>query len=279
MSIGTQKLSIIVPVGIDKTLSPELIACITDSRLSSHQIILIVDQGMTDANPSTEESLGRLSTMPVNNIKIVYGVFNSPGMCRNEGLRWSNNDWIVFWDADDVPILEGLFAALEFAQQKNKDIVVSQAIRVDGNSHEHLIQDNWFGLLTWPGIWRILFNQKTINKKKFADWKWCEDQDFILNSFSSSTEIGWFGKVTYKYNQNVSGSTTQDHTNSVFLQQFHEKLRNPKSYQANVSLISLFHIKTLLALFRRQPRLWAIPLMIGTLKGVLSILLNLYKLR
>lgn len=279
MSTGTQKLSIIVPIGLDKTLSPESVACITDPRLSSHQIILIVDQGVTDANPSTEESLYRISIMPMNNIKIVRGVFNNPGMCRNEGLRWSSNDWIVFWDADDAPIIEGLFAALEFAQQENKDIVVSQAIRVDENSHEHLIQDNWFGLITWPGIWRILFNRKSITNKQFADWKWCEDQDFILKSFSSSLEIGWFGQVTYKYNQNVSGSTTQDHANSVFLQHFYEKLRNPRGYQANFALINLFHIKTLLALFRRNPKLWTIPLIIGTLKGCLSILLNLYKLR
>ena len=200
-------------------------------------------------------------------------------MCRNEGLKHSSNDWIIFWDADDIPILDGLFAMLEFAQQENKDIVVGQAIRVDENLNEHLIKSSWFGLITWPGIWRILFNRRLIRNKEFATWKWCEDQDFILKTFPYSLELGWFDQVTYKYNQNVLGSTTKDQQNSIFLNRFYEKLKNPNSYQTNAALVRLFEVKTLLTLFRRNPKSWVIPLMIATFDSLISSLINLSKLR
>lgn len=68
----------------------------------------------------------------------------SPSKPRNIGLTLATGDYVIYLDADDQILPEGVIAALDVARRTNADFVRAPLIRVDGGGEQLMNTiDNW----------------------------------------------------------------------------------------------------------------------------------------
>jgi hypothetical protein len=252
------KISIIIPVGVDKELHPNFQSFVTNPLLRDHEVIIIKDKReATKVDPETRQTLAQIAKLELDNLVFLEGSFFGAGESRNFGILHSRFDWIYFWDADDEPIVEAALEMVETAAKSDKKLAIGQAVRKKkDNLEEILISNSLWGLTTWPGLWRIAFHRSLIKGYPFLSWKWCEDQDFILRTISNELEVMRFYKVVYRYYQGVPNSATSVTSDWTYLTDFYKNLRKSNEYIVNPGIRHLFLLKTLLALMRHKFFLW-----------------------
>jgi glycosyltransferase involved in cell wall biosynthesis len=143
----------------------------------------------------------------LQNVYFIEGRFGNPGSARNIGLRACKGEWITFWDCDDEPNIPKFLRLLESVVQDNSDICIANYnIRneINGTITEKL---PWSGdfkedIRTFalnPGIWRIIFNKKVINKISFNPLKMAEDQIFICEAMLNANSVKFVNDRIYTY--------------------------------------------------------------------------------
>jgi teichuronic acid biosynthesis glycosyltransferase TuaG len=169
------------------------------------QLILIWDRAggdLRDRNDLIHEFEG------FENLELIEGHFEGPGLARNSGIKKAKGEWIVFWDSDDEPLPVSLFSALEKIPNDEIDFLVTRysILRESvGSDGEILSRDNdmesdagsWlFGGL---GIWRIALRRKSLSSLEFPNLSMGEDLVFFLR-FLVGNPIGFFSnETTYIY--------------------------------------------------------------------------------
>jgi glycosyltransferase involved in cell wall biosynthesis len=173
---------------------------------NSYEVILVHD---IKRKALESKSLYELSGMH-SNLKVIEGVFNSPGAARNAGLEVVQGKYLAFWDSDDYPILDNFEEMVKFAQTEKSDCVVGGYIRVD--KEERLVVPSKDRLLELigiePGMWRILFLSDVAKNVRFPEINLGEDQIFLNLVDGNVQKYNTFRFPVYKYRCNNPNQIT-----------------------------------------------------------------------
>ncbi|CAN2170959.1 WcaA Glycosyltransferases involved in cell wall biogenesis [Candidatus Nanopelagicaceae bacterium] len=181
---------------------------------SHFQIILVLDS-CTDK--TVEELRSMKEFLPSNQIEIIEGTYGSPGGARNAGFEHARNEWVIFWDSDDIGSPKNLISGLETLSANlldaavfGYDIYSGHAARSKWNTWP-ISHEKSFDLFSLnPGIWRICFRRASIIDLKFPNLRMAEDQLFISDFMQKIPNIKFSNVVIYKYFVNVSNQLTSD---------------------------------------------------------------------
>jgi len=179
------------------------------------QIILVCDSS-TD---NTSEELAQLKESQMSaDVELLIGEFGSPGMARNAGMQLAKNDWLIFWDSDDVGEPKLLAKKLAMMDSQSFDAVVF-------GFEVHSSKGRMKSWLNWPidnsesldqvslnpGIWRICFNRRSLGKLEFNSLRMAEDQLFINDFLYLMPKLHFENAVIYKYFQGIENQLTSNH--------------------------------------------------------------------
>ncbi len=153
-------------------------------------------------DPSTTIELAELiKKYEKLDIKLVEGIYNSPGLARNAGLNGSIAPWVAFWDSDDLPNPLEAIAAITEADTDTEVIIGNY--RIDSpqgtTSVEHLSQME--NVAFSPGLWRMIIRSSTLGETRFCSVRMGEDQLFLIELNLGSRNIYFYDKEIYQYFQ------------------------------------------------------------------------------
>lgn len=139
------------------------------------------------------------------------GQFGSPGIARNFALSRCDSEYICFWDVDDQPNVEQSMQLLFGLKTSNRDLGI-------GNWSYHNRPDDLQGVSPLavgmsPGIWRFIFKRDLISNTRFSNFKWGEDQLFLLEIFSKNPSVFTDQNSVYNYVKHVEGALTTKNEN------------------------------------------------------------------
>ncbi len=229
-------LSVIVPIGkmdgnIDKLsdwiekIDPNLV-----------EVILIHDKQDEATAPALEQLRAKV---PRLKLIMVEGSWNNPGAARNEGLIRATQEWIAFWDADDMPEFKNAINSLQ-DQAEDTEVVIGQFVVVDAfNSERSSSQSKTTclnDLILNPGMWRMIFRREVISSLKFPHISMAEDQLFLVSSKLASRNITYSSKLFYTYYQGQINQLTQ---NSSKILDLHVALHILSKHFSNVEGLEL----------------------------------------
>lgn len=195
------RLSVIVPVTNMGGRLQNLKNWISEISPFDIQVILVHD--FRD-NETSEEMRDLVHNYKKNNnITFVEGQFGSPGAARNIGLSLVENEWVAFWDSDDVPHVKNVMRELSKASSSDLDCIVGNFEVNCANSKKYKIMPlsnsymDDIGLN--PGLWRFVFNSAQLGATSFADLSMAEDQVFLAKYFSILRNVKVSNSTFYIY--------------------------------------------------------------------------------
>ena len=176
------------------------------------QIILVCDSSID----RTFYELQKIqSTLPSTQIEVLEGKFGSPGSARNAGIAKASNDWVVFWDSDDLGNPKVLLEELRSVDTDSIDAVifgyeifsgeqkVKSWIEWPKNSEKCIDE-----ITLNPGIWRFCFKRSSLRSLTFPKLCMAEDQLFLNEYMMTSPRLTFSDAVTYKYFVNIENQLT-----------------------------------------------------------------------
>lgn len=207
-----ERLSIIVPIHNLKDRTSNLFSWVFSADISEAQVLLIHD---TSDNQDASEI--RSAIKHYNNIELIEEYCNSPGLARNAGLERAEREFVVFWDFDDLPIMNEFKTFFcEFVQSgKTCGVggysinVLQSGLKSKAYKREILSKDKR-KLMVNPGLWRWIFMRQTIGSNRFIKSKLGEDQYFLATLEVFDQEIFIWQGAVYRYFVGDSNQLTKD---------------------------------------------------------------------
>ena len=149
----------------------------------------------------------RLITSSVN--------FGNPGETRNAGKALATGQWIVFWDSDDLPLIDNFMHMVNLGHSVEADyclggfqIVQSQNSEIEyflpSNSRKQLLVE----IAAYPGIWRFAFKKSAIQDVWFQSFCMGEDQAFLLEAIEDVSNLYVYDGIVYEYRKSEIGQLT-----------------------------------------------------------------------
>jgi glycosyltransferase involved in cell wall biosynthesis len=207
------KISVVCPIhnmeGKLQNLSTWITKC--DNQF---QIILVCD---SSTDETAKELLQLQETLQRTNLRIVVGDFGSPGVARNIGADLAENEWIIFWDSDDLGDPSCLINSLGKYDSSKLDAVVfgyevySSGKRREGWREWPSEYDRCLDRISLnPGIWRFCFSRTSIGDLKFPSIRMAEDQLYINEFINNSPNLLFDNSVVYRYFMDVENQLTSN---------------------------------------------------------------------
>ena len=197
------QITIIVPVSRMSTKLSNLRHWLRTVDFESIEVILVHDIQDVDTGRELKEI-----TLNIPQIQLIEARYGSPGMARNAGLDLAKNEWIVFWDSDDLPEVEEVIEMIEIAANGNFAVAVGgftvQSLTSPNLHSLHLIENSVSGKLfeefgMQPGLWRWAFRNEIIGKIRFKAFRMAEDQCFLFDLNLAGQRIYVHPKSVYTY--------------------------------------------------------------------------------
>ena len=155
-----------------------------------------------------------ISNLKPRKVFVVNGVYGSPGLARNEGLKRSSGKWVAFWDSDDLPNLEKTFQVLNEESDSQQDCIVFNFCAVNEITGSRKLceftNDPLLDLALTPGIWRFLFKKSSLNGLEFSNLRIGEDQLFLGMYNLETREIMYTHNANYEYFYGGNGHQTKN---------------------------------------------------------------------
>ena len=197
------RIAVIVPVSRMSTKLDNLRQWLRTVDFESIEVILVHDIQDVDTGRELKEI-----TLNIPQIQLIEARYGSPGMARNAGLDLAKNEWIVFWDSDDLPEVEEVIEMIEIAANGNFAVAVGgftvQTLTSPNLHSLHLIENSVSGKLfeefgMQPGLWRWAFRNEIIGKIRFKAFRMAEDQCFLFDLNLAGQRIYVHPKSVYTY--------------------------------------------------------------------------------
>jgi glycosyltransferase involved in cell wall biosynthesis len=179
------------------------------------QVVLVYDESPDN---TLNELLEIIESHPNKvQIKLVTGVFRSPGAARNAGLKEVNGEWVCFWDGDDIGFPQVILDTL----QKNRREVSERTTYCFG----FMTTTPAGRVITWsrwmdsensnlqeislnPGLWRFCIPVKVAQSSKFSNLMMGEDQLYLAKIGIDKLPLVFKDAVSYHYFKNIDGQLT-----------------------------------------------------------------------
>jgi hypothetical protein len=144
------------------------------------------------------------------------GKFENPGSARNAGMDYLKesltiSDWTVFWDSDDFADPKQVLEIIG-KQESSTEILIGNFKYFDSKRGttraRNYFEENVFELVVNPGIWRVIFRTKRIEKFRFPALSMAEDQVFLAAVGLATARYKVINDVVYRYTFNRLGQLT-----------------------------------------------------------------------
>ena len=197
-STNTKLLSVIVPL----TQMAGRLANLNTwfSQSASLPINIVIVHDIQDQYTSIElsELVKKHSQLE---IEVIEGIFGSPGLARNAGLKNPLATWTAFWDADDLPDPREALAAIAQSGTQSEVIIGNFTINspkgIVNLDHKKRVEN----VALNPGLWRIIIRSSELTGISFSDARMGEDQLFLIDLNLGSKEIFFSDRFFYQYFQ------------------------------------------------------------------------------
>lgn len=217
VKMNNPKFSIIVPVYNAEATIGRTIDILKELTYEEYEVVLVND-GSTD---QTQEIIQELIEND-ERFELITTTNQGPGLARNEGIRQSKGDYLLFFDADDTPVKTILSDYDHLLEKSPKaDLVVSSFVfrtMDEGKivsekenlvteyhylTHEEFIKDMYqlmneqLMYVVWNKCYRsdILKNNQIL----FKNYNSCEDRIFNLHYYEYCHQVIMNPKVEYIY--------------------------------------------------------------------------------
>lgn len=218
-----KKISYIIPVYNAQDYLQRCIESIING-IGKNEEIILVDDGSTDLSGE----ICNQYSQKYECIKVIHQENAGGCVARNEGIKQSQGEWIVFVDADDfvdeeyhkflIEELDSSFDILLFdyiqddghSAFRNQDNLTKDSIIISGNDIVKLIEGCFKGKVdfvesngfnprsAWAKAFRSQFLKE--NRIEFPQNVFIgEDRDFVIECYSRTNSIKYIHKVIYHY--------------------------------------------------------------------------------
>jgi glycosyltransferase involved in cell wall biosynthesis len=245
-----QKVSLtaIIPIGDVKGNLQTLKSWINESKKYPLKLILIHDI----SDKRTAHQISEISEhFEESKLMVVHGKFGSPGLARNAGLEIVKSEWVAFWDCDDKPLLENIFNAISTSSIDDEIIIGGFQVKKATTNVENLKfsrKPTIKSISLNPGVWRMIFKSKLVEKMRFTDLKLAEDHLFISEIKLPERKIDFVSKSFYEYIYGGENQLTSKKNNLPDLQVASSLLLCKTKTEKNRQIISF----NLTLIFRQQ---------------------------
>lgn len=219
-------ISVIIPAyNASKTICTTLDSLVGQTR--SDFEVLIIDDGSVD---NTYEVCTLYTSE--KKFRVIKQENKGVSAARNLGINNAKGDYILFMDADDFISKSAISEIYEHLEKNNSDIAFfnyyiknkNEEILVS-NSGE-IVKDKIIVNIMKGGVrgfvWNKVFRKSFIQKNNLffsENLKYCEDEEFLLDSIWLSNKISYLNSYLYYYIQHENSFTNQK-TNDFFTNKF-----------------------------------------------------------
>lgn len=230
------KVSVIIPIYNPGNLLINCLDSIKNQSLEDIEVICVNDG-------STDNSLDVLKNYEKedNRFKIFNQINSGAGNARNNGIKYSSGEFILFVDSDDFIEKDTCEKLYYLAKKLNSDLILFDAVRhaesgknlniihFSKNNRENFeiftfdyeyvkdkVFDGYYGVI-WNKFYKSSFLQK--NKITFPNHKIYNDVEFHVKSLILAKKIAYVRAILYHYNRlgHSSLQTSFVHTNQAFV--------------------------------------------------------------
>jgi glycosyltransferase involved in cell wall biosynthesis len=268
-------VSIVTPIsGIDIDLT-NIRSWLVQTQHLAINTILIHDEVDPNLQVKIEHLLEELRNP---RITLHRGHFGSPGAARNKGLEFVNSERVVFWDSDDIGDPHSLIKVIN-EYKDSKIIVGSFTINSDFSVRDQtsmLLEDDdtlEIRLGINPGIWRYVFNCKTIGSTRFSEFRMGEDQQFLVQIQAIPTLVSVTETVLYNYfTGNETHLTSQKSAKAEVFYSFMEiqSIFRKRSKKMNLFETTIY-LKLLWSTFKYSGKLKSLNAIIASLRLIVLL--------
>lgn len=242
-------VSVIIPVYNAQKYINRCVDSILKQDYENYEIILVNDGSSKECT----DLLNELSYCD-SRIKVLHQENKGVSAARNNGIKQSSGEWIVFVDADDYISPDMLSEMLRIAREKNADIVASdyfvckggtitptkfldatETIVYTGNMKINLVKSciesraygNPFGATNIGVPWAKMYKRDIISITTFDEkLTHMEDTVFNINVFMNAKRIVYLPKSLYNYVVHKSSAVNSAKKDFEFVaQRFFEELQ------------------------------------------------------
>jgi len=238
------KISVVVPVYNVESYIEACVNSIINQTYSNVEIIL-VDDGSTDNSGLICDNFAEKDSR----IKVIHTLNRGLSAARNEGIRNSSGDYIMFIDADDFITLNAVDDIVKkINEQKDVDIVVGKLIYYY-NEQKQVAENFAFDqnrfhnksgidvltyffeeipVIMWPAV-RSIYRRKLLldNQLYFTEGITSEDLDLIPRIYMCANKIAAYNDPFYYYRQLRPNSII----NSINTKKFYDIVSIIKKYE------------------------------------------------
>ena len=214
------------------------------------EVILVLDSEDDETHARVNEILVHFNMV---SIKVVSGLFGSPGVARNAGMKVASAEWLAFWDFDDFIIPHRWIEMCVNASGCELAIGSYEVLNIaDGSIKKQIILESETPLLIAlnPGIWRMVFQRESLSNIQFSNFKMGEDQLFLVEYKFYEKKIYIHKDIVYRY---VKGHPNQATLNRKLMADLLDinqrmKLMSKSVGPLGVSVINTMYIRQLCTL-------------------------------
>ena len=207
-------LSVVTPISKMAGKLENLSEWLHQIRLLPIQAVIVHDIQDEETGPQLDALISELDNPQVI---LIHKFCGSPGAARNLGLLSATANWICFWDSDDRPRVKEFLDMVVTAGELKKSYCAGTYLQITPTSMQHqlLRPTEPFGpkqFLGNLGIWRMGFNRKLIDGKRFAELRMAEDQYFICSLNLPASDAYISEKPVYEYFSGYGNQLTKSKT-------------------------------------------------------------------
>ena len=138
-------------------------------------------------------------------IRLIEGIYGSPGMSRNAGLQLLDAEYVYFWDSDDVPQILNLPKIESIFVKQDYDIIIGDfeianwdPINKKWLTHKSTrVVNDIEAFANEIGLWRCGIRKNSI-QKNFTDLLMAEDQIFVAENIRN-WKVAFVPDLIYRY--------------------------------------------------------------------------------
>lgn len=240
------KFTFIVPVYNGEKYISQCLESIINQKYDNFEIIIIND-GSTD---KSEAILTNYQKRYPKKIKLISQINKGLSVSRNLGIKQSKGDYILFVDIDDYISTDTLIFLVEHLKKQKYDLVkfewtnARQALGFNKKDNRSMSGNEAIKyLINKKKVFEMAvlyaYNKKFLQKINFhfKEKRFHEDFGILPLTIFNAEDILITNKILYYYNQNVTGSITNNDDYQKVLKKAYDVLDFYK--EANEKLLTL----------------------------------------
>jgi glycosyltransferase involved in cell wall biosynthesis len=246
------ELTIVIPATRVKDNLESLKHNLVFAKRSNFQVVVIHDIKDDESSDLLKSLLAEFK-----DTLLIEGHFGSAGSARNQALPHIKSEWIVFWDSDDLIISNNFLHLLNKTKKEESLIGIGNFETLKLRENKSMATRTFSkldkNLITHPGIWRYIFNKKSIVDLEFSASTLGEDVQFICQALSRNPQITTTSIPIYRYKVNLKSQITATATRDdfdLFTLQSISKLILKNSVNNQILILKIF-VRQSLSIIKR----------------------------